>query len=861
MSALAALKSPLGWMGGRSFQFKLIVIVLFIQIITVGGIEWVSNRLIDSALCEQVRLQLLESQPLLNAALAENLAKRDFAVIQDILRQVQSEQRLDYLVILDTQNKIIGSVGWDERRPLPEIDAAVALEGDDFYDQSMPLTVADRTYGNLHYGLSLKFLQQTQQRLLRDISLIFFVGFLLTVALLIWFGLPITRRLMRLNEASKQIAAGNLEIRIEDSSADEIGQLARGFNLLTSSLFERIRELRTSEERLALALRGTADGIWDWDLVNEQYYMSPRFKEMLGYSDDEMPNSREAFLGSVHPDDRDRVHNEVQTHFKSRTPYATEFRLQHKDGNYRWFQGRGQAVWDDAGKVIRFTGANADIDLRKRVEDHAQALLHENQALLDNALVGIVHLRQRTIVSCNRRFEELFGYAPGHMLGQPTTILYPDQETYEMLGAEAYPVISSGKTYDREIQMRRKDGSVFWGHGSGRAINPDRPEEGSIWIYSDITERKNALESLRREKDFSDATINSLPGFFYLLDETQKIVRWNTNFAALTGYSEAEIGQLSPKKIFLPDELPVIRQAWLDMLNKGEVAIEAQLVTREGRTIPHIFSGTFVEISGRRHVIGVGIDISDKKHAEEQIRKLNEELEFRVAERTAELTEANQELESFSYTVSHDLSAPLRSINGFSRILEEDYAALLDATGRNYIQRIQLNTQRMQSLIDNLLTLARISRGEMRRDTVNFSAMAEEIIADLRLLQPQRQVETVIAPGLAADGDGGLLHIVLDNLLRNAWKFTSKHAAARIEMGALSQNQKIVYFVRDDGAGFDMSYASSLFGAFRRLHSVTDFDGTGIGLASVSRVIQRHGGQIWAESAVEQGATFYFTLS
>lgn len=247
-----------------------------------------------------------------------------------------------------------------------------------------------------------------------------------------------------------------------------------------------------------------------------------------------------------------------------------------------------------------------------------------------------------------------------------------------------------------------------------------------------------------------------------------------------------------------------------------------------------------------------------------QLQKANEELEFRVIERTRELAAVNKELETFAYSVSHDLRAPLRNINGFSQALMEDYADRLEAQGKVFLKHICNSTQRMGQLIDDLLTLSRVTRGEMRRENVDLSAMAQQIAAELQNTQAQaeRQVEFSIAEGIVADGDARLLRLALENLLSNAWKFTSKRPNAEIEFGIiqLSHEDQATYLVRDNGTGFDMSYSDKLFVPFQRLHSTSEFPGTGVGLATVQRIIQRHGGQIWAESQPDQGATFYFTL-
>lgn len=245
----------------------------------------------------------------------------------------------------------------------------------------------------------------------------------------------------------------------------------------------------------------------------------------------------------------------------------------------------------------------------------------------------------------------------------------------------------------------------------------------------------------------------------------------------------------------------------------------------------------------------------------EALQRSNAELEQRVKERTAQLASANKELEAFSYSVSHNLRAPLRSIDGFSQMLFEDYLDKLDEQGKDYLQRVRVGSQRMAQLIDDVLSLLRITRSEIHRERVDLSILAKKVASELQKTRPERQVEFVIQEGLVADGDAQLLREALEKLLGNAWKFTRNQPSAIIGFGTTQHDGRSAYFVRDNGVGFDMAYADKLFGAFQRLHTRTEFEGTGIGLATVQRIIHRHGGRVWAESSVGQGATFYFTLA
>ncbi|MBD2353102.1 GAF domain-containing protein [Tolypothrix sp. FACHB-123] len=253
----------------------------------------------------------------------------------------------------------------------------------------------------------------------------------------------------------------------------------------------------------------------------------------------------------------------------------------------------------------------------------------------------------------------------------------------------------------------------------------------------------------------------------------------------------------------------------------------------------------------------VQAEVRERQQAEQAVTSLNQGLQRAIIE----LQAVNKELEAFSYSVSHDLRAPLRSIDGFSQALLEDYQDQLDDTGKDYLHRIRSATQRMGQLIDDLLNLSRLMRSDIQLETVDISLLARRIGTELQESHPERQVELIVQPGLTAQGDSRLLQMLLTNLLDNAWKFTSKHDRARIDFGAIPQESGVpVYFVRDDGAGFNMAYTNKLFSPFQRLHRVDEFPGTGIGLAIVQRIVHRHGGRVWAEGFVEQGATFYFTL-
>ena len=537
--------------------------------------------------------------------------------------------------------------------------------------------------------------------------------------------------------------------------------------------------------------------------------------------------------------------------------YEVEHRLRTIDGSYRDFSVRGVPVLDDNGQILEWVGTHTDITGKKQ----DQQALKMTQFCVDTATDAISWVgNDLGFAYVNDAMCRCLGYSRSELLAMGVSDIDPNIPMEGILQLKKATKEQGAIKF--ETLHRRKDGSIFPVEIVANYLQFGELEYACCFAR-DITDRKLAESQLQKSYSLLQTVIEGTPDAIFAKDLHGRFLLVNSTTATIMGKLKEEILNKDDRDMFPAEIARTLRETDSQIMTTGENQVIEEDIWTNGNLRTYLSAkSVWRDVQGNViGLVGIARDITERKLAEQEIKKLNGDLERRVIERTAELIAANKELEAFSYSVSHDLRAPLRGIDGFSQALMDRYSDQLEDKAKHYLSRIRAGTQRMGELIDDLLTLSRVTRSEMRRQQVDLSAIATEIITELQQLEPAREVEFAIAPGLIVNGDLQLCRVVLENLLNNAWKFTSAKIQTKIEFNVILQTDAtFAYFISDNGAGFDMAYANKLFGAFQRLHSTSQFPGTGIGLATVQRIINRHGGKIWAEATVDQGATFYFTL-
>jgi len=857
----------------------------------------------------------------LSITAAEWLAANDIAGLQELVDAQNRYPEIIFAMLTDHNGRILAHT--DQSRTgqylldLPyDENLTIVNKSHDLVDVVVPVMLVRKHVGWARIGIGQKISEKKLNAITRD-GVFYALLAILIGSLIAWFmGRRITRRLYAVQNTIREVKSGNLTARSGISGTDEAASIASEFNTLLDTLDQQNRKLQAisncnqvlmraeDEQSLLNEVCNIISNEAGYHLVWVGYAENDDAKTVrpvawAGFDSGYIANAKLSWsadteLGRGPGGESIRSGKIVYIQDFATDPQMAPWRENALQRGYHSIIGlplkdvdtnvfgvlliystENNAFSPDELRLLEELSGDLAFGitvLRTRLKHRrTEEALKESEARLNEAQ-HIAHIGSweldvvNNALSWSDEIYRMFEIDPNKFDASYETFLdaiHPDDRE-----AVNFAYTNSLKTripYAIDHRLLFADGRIKYVHeqcesffdAAGKPIR-------SLGIVQDITERKKSEEAVQEsEKHYHQ--IVDLSHDMIVIHQLGKVVFINEAGVILVGASSPDqiIGR-SVLEFVPPDFRKIARermqtnQAYAG--HKSPV-YEQKLLRLDGTEIDIDLRGMPIQYQGGEAIQFIARDITERKQAEEEIQKLNQELEQRVAERTAQLEVTNKELEAFAYSVSHDLRAPLRSIDGFSQVLLEEYQEKVDEQGKDYLQRVRSASQRMGQLIDDMLNLSRVTRSEIIIQQVNLSEMFQEISEELHENQPERQVEFIIRKGIKVKGDSRLLRIVLENLIGNAWKFTSNHTTAQIEFGVQHKNETLVYYVRDDGAGFNMKYAQKLFGAFQRLHKAAEFPGTGIGLATVQRVIHRHGGKVWAEGETEKGATFYFTIT
>jgi PAS domain S-box-containing protein len=707
-----------------------------------------------------------------------------------------------------------------------------------------------------------------------------------------WFAADflVLRGVRMLLRATQKVAAGNLATRAGPvPGGSEFRELAQGFDAMAASIekqgeerdaaeqelerrveqrtaefeeanaklqqeiAERSRveaELRVSSERLDLALRGATDGIWDWDLVSGQMYFSPRWKEMLGYADNEIGDRFLEWETRLHPEDRDRALAAFRDYFAGkRATFELEHRLRHKDGSYRWILSRGVAVWDQASQPKRMAGSHVDLTDRRRAEQALRESESKLRAFINNVPAILFSIDRAGVITMAEGLGmEALRFPDGGIVGHSVAELYGDVPGV----VENVKRALAGESLVTTMQIQQTFYEVTYSpiHATDGAVT------GVIGVAHNITERHKAEQALEISERRTRLIIENAYDAYVAMDQDGVIVDWNPQAENIFGWSRAEVIGKQLSDVIIPQAQRAQHLTGLvHYLHTGEGPllnrrIEVQALRRDGQEFP--VELTISTLRMEQNVIFSAFihDISQRIRAKETLEAT-----------AAELRRSNEELEQFAYIASHDLQEPLRMVASYTQLLERRYAGQLDDAAREFIGYAVDGARRMQEFITGLLRYSRVGTERRILAEVNLREVYEGALANLRIAIEESGAAVEACDLPVVRGDPRQLTQLFQNLIANALKFRTPEKPPHVEVWGERQPDAFWRIsVKDNGIGLDPKFSDRVFTIFQRLHTRDEYAGTGLGLAICKKIVERHGGRVWVESKEGEGATFSFTL-
>ena len=787
-------------------------------------------------------------------------------ISENLRRLVSTETGVVYIYITNRNNQVVAQTFEKEmpqalqRLKMPASENAphpVIINQNTATESVLHIAfpITNPIIGFIHIGLNNRAALEDVSRLrnqeLQFMALVAFLAVVIGVVTVKHVTTPISS----LTEQMRRYGQGGELPEIKPSGSAggyEANLLNAAFAQMLSDRLSMEQSLSRQKAEFEAMFNSMGDAVIFADLDRKIRICNPAVEKLFGYPNEELIGKTTELLYADPADykKQGKIRYRAGEGVEAQ-PY--EMRYRRKNGEVFFCESRGTQVKDEQGNIIGFIGLFRDLtEEKRRIQE-----LHHFKNTLDATLDCVFLFWPDTLkfFYVNKGATEQVGYSEEELLTMTPLDIKPKYDEPGFRALLTPLVEGSRKSITFETVHRHKDGhrvpvEIFIQY----VVHGDEHPR-FVAIVRDITERKRAERALYERHQLLSLVINNAPLVLWAMDTDGRFTLSLGKGLENLGLKPGQMVGESAWEVYADNE---------QIKNDIRRALKGDSFLSEAIAADRFFEAFYSPFYDAENVLvgatGVAVDITERRQAENELRQHRDLLEEHVAQRTQELAAAVKELEAFSYSVSHDLRSPLRSIDGFSHILMDDYASKLDETAMGYLHKIRSAAQRMAQLIDDLLQLSRVTRSQLVLEPVSISDLATTIVQELQAAEPGRQAVFTIEPGLRAQADANLIRIMLQNLFSNSWKYTAKNTLTEITLGQLESEEGNVFYIRDNGAGFDMQYAGKLFGAFQRLHRDTEYEGTGIGLATVQRIVQRHGGKVWAESEPGKGATFYFQL-